>query len=770
MNALYDAIVIGSGFGGAVAACRLAQAGLKVCILERGRRYASGFPRDFTKLQGWSYRHGQGLFDVKPLSSKLFAVQTAGYGGGSLVYANVIMRAPADLFAEGFPTGITREALDPYYDLVCRMLDVKPISPQQPKGLPKKTLLLRKSAAELGRAAQVFHPNLAVDFSAPDGEHRNRFGVLQRGCTHCGECDIGCNQRAKNTLDFNYLALAEQHHAVVKTRCEVQNIKPQDGGYRVRFHDHESGSSDSLDARHVFLCAGSINSTELLLRCRDVERTLPGLSQRLGHNYSGNGDFLGMAFDAKPAIEPANGPTITTAVLYDRVEDGRRIWFLTEDGGASRDIARFADLINPRLARLKAAPHLLWDDLKRELRTAAHMHAQVASTDAPSDHNGLFLIMGRDRANGRLHLDPASGELQLDWDVPSNLPLYLREEQVLKDLCETLDATMVANPIWSRLHQPAATHNLGGCPMADSPEHGVTSPLGEVYGHPNLYVLDGAILPAAIGANPSATIAALAERNIEAIIRRLRSDGSWHAPEKSATAASIPEPLDSVLAAARDTPPPRSRLHGLHFTETMRGHIELSHQPVDDYLGAEQAGTRAGARAEFTLTIEIPELDAFLADPNMTAMATGTVQVAGLTAPEGAPVRDGVWNAFVPAEDPRARRMLYALPFHGADGRPYLLDGYKDVRDHGGFDVWAATTTLYTVIRAGHTRSGAVVATGIIRISQPDFLKQLSTFRATGTSSPLESSELIARFGKAFLGSLYDVYVKAKLPSLTPLF
>src|SRR5262245_1153349 len=136
----YDAVTIGTGFGGAVAACRLAQAGLSVAILERGRRYPmNSFPRNWSNpLDGWLWTHGQGLFDVKPIQEMLI-VQGAGYGGGSLIYANVHLRAPAEVFAQGWPEGYSRAALDPYYDLVAHMLDITPISESQPKGLPQKT-------------------------------------------------------------------------------------------------------------------------------------------------------------------------------------------------------------------------------------------------------------------------------------------------------------------------------------------------------------------------------------------------------------------------------------------------------------------------------------------------------------------------------------------------------------------------------------------------------------------------------------------------------
>jgi cholesterol oxidase len=199
MRPRYDAVVIGSGFGGAVAACRLAQAGLSVAVLERGRRYDfNSFPRNWNNpWDGWLWSSDQGLFDVKLWGQEMTVVQAAGLGGGSLIYANVQMRAPAAVFDQGWPSGYSRAALDPYYDLVGYMLDINPITKSS---VPTKSRLMQASARSLGRSEQFCFPNLAVDLGPAGFEHRNKFGVTQRGCTSCGECCIGCNLHAKNTL------------------------------------------------------------------------------------------------------------------------------------------------------------------------------------------------------------------------------------------------------------------------------------------------------------------------------------------------------------------------------------------------------------------------------------------------------------------------------------------------------------------------------------------------------------------------------------------
>ncbi len=762
MRPAYDAIVIGSGFGGAVSACRMAQAGFSVGVLERGRSYETErFPRNWKDpADGWLWTAGQGLFDVRPFE-KMTVVQCAGLGGGSLIYANVHLRAPHEVFARGWPRGYSREALDPYYDLAAYMLDINSIRQSRHLGLPAKTRVMADVAASLGRSAQFCYPNIAVDFGAPDAPHLNKFGVTQRGCTFCGECDIGCNVHAKNTLDLNYLALARKCGAEIGTQCEVVRIAPiNDGGchYQVEYKDHANGGAPlQCKARYVFVCAGAVNSTELLLRCRDVHRSLPNLSGRLGYGYSGNGDFLAFAFNTERPFKPSEGPTITTAIVYSRKEDDFDNWFIFQEGGYPKEIGALLQLLNPSRGLFREAEVLSRDEFYNALRRQTA--GKYGYPDPASDSTAIFLAMGRDLADGQIELHALSHDLKITWNTSSNMPLYGAQQRFSADVAEAMGGNVALNPLWRLLHVPVTVHNLGGCLMADSKDGGVTDPYGEVFDYPNLFVLDGSILPKATGVNPSHTIAAVAERNIEAAIRRFKSDPTWRAPESS-HAAPIVDPLRAISIPAEGTLPPRTPAVGIAFTETMKGHLSKGWNPPEDYAGAEKAGQAAGRRMEFTLTITMPDLDAFLVSPQHAGKAVGTVLVDGFTPPQGAPVTDGVFNLFVDGDQFYQRRMLYALPFTGSDGKPYLLDGFKDVRDHGHFDVWGATSTLYTVIREGHSHQGQVLATGIVRILIPDFLHQLTTFTAVGAKTALQRAAALTRFGESFFGSLWDVFVR----------
>ena len=746
-----DAVVIGSGFGGAVCACRLAQAGRDVVLIERGRRYGLGeFPRYPSMLEsGWLWEKQQGLFDIRPFGD-VCVVQAAGYGGGSLVYANVAYRPPADVFDAGWPPGYSSEELSRYYDLVAYMLDVRPIADDQPKGAPPKTLLMEKVASELGRREQSFRPNLAVNFGPPGDRALNKFGVEQAGCTHCGECDIGCNVGAKNTLDHNYLALAERAGAEVRLRCEVTHLARAGDGYVVHYRDQAAGSEEEITATAVFVCAGAVNSTELLLRSRDHYRTLPDISEWLGRRYSGNGDFLGFAFDTHALDDPGRGPTITTGLVYDDRSPTDRTWFVLEEGGYPNLVSGLLQVLNPTNAPLHDAEIVL-----EEIRDAAHDDFRRITDRlvAERDRSGVFLAMGRDRANGTIRLVPGRDQVEVGWDVASNLPLYVTEAGLCTDVATALGGRYVSNPAWRYLHQPVSVHNLGGCPMGATAADGVVDPDGEVFGYPGLYVIDGAIIPVATGSNPSSTIAAVAERCVERAIRRLTGEAEWSAPELGeASRPALPE--RGVKVPDHGTPPPRTPSVGMQMTETMRGALTAA---------AAGPGATTAVRARFQVTLSIANLALFLADPTHPAAADGTVWVDGYTDRLGAPIAGGTFHLFTEASGFYRRKMLYHLPFQGKEGHRYVLSGFKEVWDHGHFDVWGSTTTLYATLTVDQPTDQERLASGVLTLNLPMFARQLATLRMTGGGRPFGRAALLGRFGSLFVGTLFNAFVRSKL-------
>jgi cholesterol oxidase len=734
----YEAIVVGTGFGGAVTACRLAQAGVDVAVIERGARFELGaFPRVGARIDEMSWHRG-GPYDVRPLNDVL-VVQAAGYGGGSLIYANVQMRPPADAFDDGWPAGYSRTALDADYDLVAHMLDIRPVEKDPATGeLPRKTRLMEEAATRLGRSAQFFQPNLAVRFEgAGEAPTPNRFGAPQSGCLHCGECDIGCNVGAKNTLDLNYLAVAERFGADVATRAELAWLASEGEGYRIRFRDRDAGAERSLLAREVFLCMGAVSTTEFLLRCRDQFKTLPRLSPKLGSGYSGNGDFLAFGLGASPPFSPTKGPTITTACVFDDDSDGRRRRFILEEGGVSPQGARLLPLLHPiRLAQLAA----------RELedRVAHHAHSFASRVEHEREETVVLLVMGRDRANGSIELTRPHHRLRVRWDTRSNLALYASETAACRELVTALGGELALSPNWRFLGQPSSVHNLGGCRMAAGPADGVVDPRGEVFGYPGLRVLDGAIIPGAVGVNPSHTIAAVAERCVEDAIRHRPGYERWQAPER-ASAARPTLPEDRVSIPPGGTAAPAVPGGALHWSETMTGACAL------------EGVTRA---TSFDVTILVPDVPAFVADPAHPAPATGRVRVEGLTEPEGSPVDGGSFHLFLSTGDPRERTMVYELPFHASDNRPWLLRGLKHVRGHRIADFWRATTTLET--RLAPREGAGATGRGTLRLGIRDVVRLIASMRPVRGGRPSDTLTAYWEFVRFYAGTIVRLYVAGK--------
>jgi cholesterol oxidase len=524
----YDAIIVGSGYGGAAVACRLAEAGLRIAVLERGRRWQpESYPRK--PDDPWVYdarapERANGWFDVR-LWRDMAVVQGAGVGGGSLASANVMMQPAPELFEAGWPPEITYETLKPWLDVVGAMLAVEPLPSRQATRTTEK---LRDAAERLGDGARFKSMPLAVAFSddwrptLPDPFNAlhaqswvNRHGVAQGTCVHCGECIIGCKVQAKATLDLTYLAAAERNGAQVLPLHHAVHIRPIETGYRVTYEAIEKGGRKrgAITGTRLVLAAGSVGSTELLLKCRDVFKTLPKISRRLGYGWSGNGDVLTpIAFPGRD-LEPTRGPTITAAVDYlDGKRDGQR--FFVTDGGFP---AVLVDILAERSRSL--ADKRRWPAFHRLLGLL------VNRRDAPQTILPL-LAQGLDAADGRLRLKrswarPFAGrQLALEWSPAASAAMLRASIGQHVAMARAAGGDVAVPNDWHWLANLATVAPLGGCSMGTSAETGVVAHSGEVFGYPNLYVADGAIIPEALGVPPARTIAALGERIGSLIVSR----------------------------------------------------------------------------------------------------------------------------------------------------------------------------------------------------------------------------------------------------------
>lgn len=1125
---VFDAIVIGTGFAGAVTAARLVEAGLKICVLERGRKFeAHDFPMypnsesmldidggtarpgEAPDLARWLWSIDQGLYDIKDLDD-VISVQAAGYGGGSLIYANVHLRAPKDIFEQGWPDDYRNGALDLYYDRAAYMLDVQPM-PKNSDWRLRKTGQLEEVAASdaLGGVVQMIDPPLAVNFGI-NGD-KEAWRRPQGTCDKRGQCWLGCRKQAKNSLDLNYLAIVEDALQDVEGKaepladirtlaevCAIERIQAADKNasgacgcgarYVVRYQDRlvattneaqNSGAGiESCVARHVFLCAGAVNTTELLLRSKETliaDRPARAESWwRLGSRYHPNADSIAAVFDCDQPHDADHGPTITSALLHDRprqlredgkdnffwaidfqpdygnpawartalqpgvgigygndevrfvaarlvqpplfdfggfedrssvamlvVEGGAGIkqvecrtlfvsrnagawqafgkalgkprqledWFLIEDGGYPTDIEplfgimrsplwmrrnrflepkeptaeavaenstfaqhssrlseatgpmRFplvtalesmlgtprtsspistnldgltsddsllfsaqplqmsletmlppwllealaenrgelasvmATLIGPILdavlddvaermvnrfdvnniagpfsdniagvignlpddrkailirGLLRQGIQVLWGsevalaeringilmgNLPQDTRSLARLLAPLVGWllhyREGDGHTALLLIMGRDQYRGRLRIDHKTDRLTASLPKPEAPSSRATQERVLRDIARHWGGELRTNPAWTSLQRRVTVHSQGGCPMSSEECMAVTEPTGEVKGCEGLYVMDAAAFPTAVGVNPSATIAAVAEYKVEKFIEnewktttagcqkaghydeqkqnlKFRVD-TWLRDIKIRFGEDVLDPI--AKAKPTSSKGPNAALLGLTFVEELSGLFaepgqnngkRIEHDPVDwkmlvdlgdrrdAFEQAERRGIDDNLLVKMELIAIVDDLDRFLRVQRQGRSAKirleGTVAIArGRSRSDGdSPIDDGVYNLhsadchlrfFHSPPDQqevlRTRYFCYSI-LAEREGKTIRIEAAKIVRDDTRFDVWQDLATLYVDIFEGAYQEQPPALRGIMRLAPVTFFeKQLRSIIIT---------------------------------------
>lgn len=518
-----DFVVIGSGFGGSVAAMRLAQKGYRVVVLEAGKRWrASDFPKSNWNAFKYFWAPKLRCFGIQNITllKGVMVLHGSGVGGGSLVYANTLMQPPDAVFSDAaWSRAIDwRAELAPHYDTARRML-----------GVTRNPALLEGEAAlrDVSRrmdAESTFHAtDVGVFFGEPNVRVPDPYfggaGPERRGCVLCGGCMVGCRYEAKNTLDQNYLFFAERWGARIVPETAATRVAPLDGGgYEVhtrRTTAFGSRAGASYRARCVIVAAGVLGTVELLLKNRDVYRTLPYISPRLGEFVRTNGESLlgATSFEAHRnlsrgiAIGAAFHPNSLTKIESVRYPSGSGAMRLlgvplTPDGTAlTRPLKMLA-----RIVRRFGAILRLWT-----VRDWARSTVILLVMQAVDQH--LRLRLGRSWWRRTLFgLEGAPTEKA----VPSYLPVAQRAAELLAETLHGEPQNVISEVL---LHTPATAHILGGCCIGSSSENGVIDERHEVFGYRGLYVCDGSVIPGNLAVNPSLTITAMAERFASAFER-----------------------------------------------------------------------------------------------------------------------------------------------------------------------------------------------------------------------------------------------------------
>jgi cholesterol oxidase len=514
MTEHHDVVVVGSGFGGSVAALRLAEKGYRVLVLEAGRRFADDeFARTSWDLRRWLWAPRLGCYGIQRIHRlpDVTILAGAGVGGGSLVYANTLYR-PDDAFYDDpqwRDVADWRAELAPAFELASRMLGVT----KNPTTTPSD-VALKVVADQMGVGHTFALTPVGVFFGDQPGvtvadPYFGGAGPARTGCIQCGECMTGCRHGAKNTLVKNYLHLAERLGVQVRPLTTVTGLRQRtDGGWDVEtVHTGAWAAARTrrtVTAAEVVLAAGAYGTQRLLHRMRDTGR-LPHLSPRLGELTRTNSESLLGALARGRDVDYSRGVAITSSfrpapdthvepVRYGHGSNAMGLLSvsLTDgDGPRPRWLTWLADQVrDPR-------------GFARSMRLRGWSERTIIALVMQSVDNSL-VVSGRRRL-GRWGLTSRQG---LGVPNPTWIPVG---NEVVRRLAEVIHGDpggSVADLVGSTM----TAHFLGGAPIGADPATGVVDGWHRVFGHPGLHVVDGAAISANLGANPSLTITAQAER------------------------------------------------------------------------------------------------------------------------------------------------------------------------------------------------------------------------------------------------------------------
>ncbi|TVT47461.1 GMC family oxidoreductase [Amycolatopsis rhizosphaerae] len=511
----YDVIVVGSGFGGSVAALRLTEKGYRVAVIEAGRRFADDeFAKTSWDLKRYLWAPALGCFGIQRvhLLKDVMVLAGAGVGGGSLVYANTLYRPLKPFYEDRQWAHITdwEAELAPHYDQASRMLGVV----TNPTVTPSDEVM-QKVAADLG-VADTYHPTpVGVYFGQPGERAEDPYfggaGPARTGCTECGACMTGCRVGAKNTLVKNYLYLAERGGAKVIPLTTVDALRPRpDGSFAVDIRKTGTTSRrfrHTLTARQVVLAAGTWGTQQLLHRMRD-EGVLPKLSRRFGELTRTNSEAIIGA--GRPTVDPdrdfSRGVAITSSIHPDpsthiepvRYGKGSNAMSLLQtiatDG--SSEVPRWLQAVRFLLRHPVQSAKLL-NGYRWSERTVILLVMQSLDNSITTyTRRGLF---GRRKYTSR----QGHGEPNPTF-IPAGHEANLRTAGHIGG---------IAGGTWGEIFNiPLTAHFIGGAAIGADADEGVIDPYHRVFHYPNLSIVDGTAVTANLGVNPSLTIAAQAER------------------------------------------------------------------------------------------------------------------------------------------------------------------------------------------------------------------------------------------------------------------
>ncbi len=526
-----DYVIVGSGFGGSVSALRLAEKGYRVAVLEMGKRWQKeDFPESNWDVRKSLWRPWLGMYGILQMTivKDAFFLHGAGVGGGSLVYANTLLVPPDEAFRDARWVGLEdwKKTLEPFYATAKRMLGAT-----ESAVVVETDRMLKEVAEEMGRGHTWHKATVGVYFgdagkTVPDPFFDGE-GPERTGCTLCGGCMVGCRVGAKNSLDKNYLYLAEKRGVVVHPESRVTDIVPlESGGYELTverstglFHPERK-----LRARGIVVAGGSYGTVDLLMRCKD-RGSLTRLSPMLGHFLRTNSEALLGVRSRRDDVDYSRGIAITSGVFVD---DKTHIEVVRYPAGSDA-LAPLATVLTDGGGSL---PRWL-----RWIGTALRHPLQFLRTVVPfgwAKRTAILLVMQPVDNHLRYRLRrrfwwPFSKKLDSAPGAGEPAPTFIPVANlVAKKMAAKMDGIPQSGLLEVLFGKASTAHILGGCPIGETPEDGVVDPFGRVYGYEDFLVIDGSIIPANLGVNPSLTITAMAEHAMSHVgPRSARSEGVW---------------------------------------------------------------------------------------------------------------------------------------------------------------------------------------------------------------------------------------------------
>ncbi|KAF2477526.1 FAD/NAD(P)-binding domain-containing protein [Lindgomyces ingoldianus] len=775
MRPEYDVVVVGSGYGGGVAASRMARAGKTVAVLELGlERWPGEYPSTLNDVAPEYHVSGNigkdvttgnptGLYHtVKGEGQDVFIGH--GLGGTSLINSNVYLRAdPRTLQIRDWPPEIRTDpsSLDMYYARAEKLLQPTPYPNDYPS--LRKLEVFQQQAKALGQGRNFYRVPQTTFFQ--DG--LNNVGVELKGSTCTGQDCTGINDGSKNSVLMNYLPDAWNWGAEIFCGCEVRHIRKdsESGGYLVFYAWHGDGRESFKDTFYdqlmwvrakelCFLGAGALGTTEILLRSKAHGMAMSPL---VGQKLSGNGDILSFAYNTneiingigseKPSTPNPCGPTITGIIdnrgseAAPNVEDG----YVIEEGAIPEALApiiqamletQTSQVYPKHYARLRCF-------LSRLKSIIMGPYADGCSVNRTQS----FLVMCHGDNEGILTLENDKPRLQFLGAGRRKHMQYLHG--ILQKATEAVGGVLINSP-------PVTVHPLGGARMSfdGTGRQGAVNNIGQLFNsgggedvYEGIVCVDGSIIPTALSVNPFATITALAERSCDLLIKK----NNWTVNEASngkldlfgKPAKSVP--ISTLMSDNLHGIKSKVKSAGIRFSEIMEGSIHIG-TDIEDFTTAEKIARGASSSARLCVSVDVPNMDNLIGRSFHTALASGTFSCGALSQ-DPLLVTKGRLHFFTVDDDVSdGTNITYTLTLLSTRGETYVLQGHKKIDSDitfSGRKTWKATTTLFTTIAR---TNGSLVGKGILHISGQNFINELLSFSPSGDTTGTGMLPVLARF------------------------